>query len=113
MGSANKITLQKKLKGLRVNTIHLPLKTNKKTGEKIPKIKTIFGLAHPQDGHRSEHPPQVSGLGAGPKHVKFWLGAIPSTAAAVEPGPSKKPPKSALPSSTYISVYDYFKRSKS
>jgi len=102
--------LQKKLKLVRVNVIHLPAKKSKK-GQDIPRVKTIFGLAHPQDGRTGSHPPQVTGPGAGPKNVKFWLNATPPAAAGAKASP-KKPAASAFPSNTYISVFDYFKRSK-
>lgn len=116
MGSGNKVTLQKKLKMIRVRVTHLPVKKSKKTNEEFPRIKTIFGLAHPQNGRNDAHPPQVASFGAGPRDVKFWLSAIPSAAAAVGSKPdaksSKKPSGPALPTNAYISVFDYFRSSK-
>jgi len=117
LGTANRVTLQKKLKLIRVSVTHLPVKKNKKTGKDVPRIKTIFGLAHQQDGRSEDHPPQVSAFGAGPKDVKFWLSDAPPPAAGdakpaakgkAKPGP--KPTGPSLPGNTYISVFDYFKR---
>lgn len=92
LGTGNKVTLQKKLKRVRVEVTHLPIKKSKNTNQNIPRVKTIFGLAHQQDGQGGDHPPQVDSFGAGPKGVKFWF-ADPSTV-------------------TYISVFDYFRKSK-
>lgn len=117
LGSGNKLTLQKKLKLVRVNVTHLPVIKHKTTGKNIPRIKTIFGLAHQQDGRSDPHPPQVTSFGAGPRDVKFWLSDSPPPATDAKPaakGKGAKPaPKAsgpALPSNVYMSVFDYFKR---
>lgn len=120
MGTGNKITLTKKMKRVRVRVTHIPPKKHKQTGQEIPRIKTIFDLAHPQDGRRRDeaHPPQVLHHGAGPKDVKFWLSDVPPAGGDPKPAAGKakgKSPKQAggpsLPTNTYISVFDYFKRS--
>jgi eukaryotic translation initiation factor 2C len=111
VGSGNTITLQKKLKLVRVKIVHLPIKKSK-NGVEIPRVKTIFGLAHAQDGRSSAHPPQVLGHGAGPKNVKFWLDGVPPAAAdSGQKSSGKTPAGPAFPSNTYISVFDYFRRS--
>jgi eukaryotic translation initiation factor 2C len=116
MGTGNRLTLQKKLKLTRVSVLHLPGKKDKKTNQEIPRIKTIFGLAHPQNGRKAgeQHPPQINEFGAGPKDVKFWLSDVPPAAAAAgaQPAKGKKPSGPALPKNTYISVYDYFRKSE-
>lgn len=113
MGTGNRLTLQKKLKLIRVQVIHIPVKKSK-AGKDIPRVKTIFGLAHPQDGQGDPHPPQVNGFGAGPKDVKFWLSAVPPAAAGAQPAGKGKPPKKPTgpPGDTYITVWDYFRNSK-
>ncbi|KAK1977461.1 putative RNA interference and gene silencing protein [Colletotrichum cereale] len=68
------------LKRLRVRTTHLAEKKNK-SGEVIHRIKTIFGVATPNDGQGLVHPPRVREYGAGPKHVEFWL----DTPTQIEP----------------------------
>ena len=115
LGTGNKITLQKKLKLVRVQVTHLSGKTNKKTGQVFPRIKTIFGLAHPQDGRTEAHPPKVFSYGAGPKEVQFWLSEVPPAAVGANPpGKGKKGAAGpSMPSNAYISVFDYFGRSKS
>jgi eukaryotic translation initiation factor 2C len=115
--SKNKLVLQKKIKLVRVHATHLPSKTSK-SGVEVPRIKTIFGLASPADGQGEEHRPQVAELGAGPKRVKFWLSADAASPAAETPTKRKGQKKpvagpSKLPSNTYISVFDYFNKSKS
>ncbi|TVY49146.1 Protein argonaute 1B [Lachnellula occidentalis] len=77
LGSGNKVTLQKKLKLTRVKVTHLPSKVLKKTNEEVPRVKTIFGLAHPQDGRGEDKPPRIADFGAGPKGVSFWLSEVP------------------------------------
>jgi len=89
--------------------IHLPTKISKE-GFEIPRVKTVFGFAHPMDGRLNPNPPQVSGHGAGPQNVKFWLNGVGPAGAGVKS--AKKPADSLFPSNTYISVFDYFKKSK-
>ncbi|RKF56155.1 Protein argonaute 12 [Erysiphe neolycopersici] len=103
MGTHNRVNLKEKLKGMRIQITHLPQKINKTTGKVIPRIKTIQGLANITDGAKEEHRPEVAGYGAGPQKVKFWI--------SEDTGPSKgAPQKNPLPTNTYISVYDYFKK---
>jgi eukaryotic translation initiation factor 2C len=115
--TGSKVTLQKKLKLVRVQVTHLPGKTSKKTNQVFPRVKTIFGLAHPQDGRTEAHPPRVALFGGGPKEVQFWLSDVPPAAVGANPpGKGKTGQKGAgpsMPSNTYISVFDYFRRSKS
>ncbi|TVY86725.1 Protein argonaute 1B, partial [Lachnellula willkommii] len=107
LGSGNKLTLQKKLKLIRVKVTHLPSKKLKKTNEEVPRVKTIFGLAHPQDGRAEDHPPKIADFGAGPKGVSFWLSEDPPAAKAAKPG---KKGAGSTPSNTYITVFDYFRK---
>lgn len=109
LGSGNKTTLHKKLKLVRVKITHLPPKKSKKTGVEIDRVKTIFGLAQPRDGSKEAHPPQISGTGAGPKGVKFWLSDLPSGEKDKAKPKAKGP---ALPTNAYVTVFDYFKKSK-
>jgi hypothetical protein len=115
MGTGNRLTLQKKLKLVRVNVIHLPVKKSKSNKE-VRRVKTIFGLAHPQDGQGDAHPPRVNGFGAGPKDVQFWIsGDGPSGKDKPPKKPVEAPKKTTgpgLPANTYISVFDYFRRSE-
>jgi hypothetical protein len=113
--SGNKFSLEKFLKKVRVQTTHLKERKNKK-GEVIPRIKTIFALAYPSDGQRLEHPPKISGYGAGPKEVSFWMDSQANVQAPkAAPGKGKKAPGKAPAASTgggYITVYDFFVKSK-
>ena len=71
----NRVKLQGFLKRVRVRVIHLGEKKNK-AGESIPRVKTIFGLANPNDGYDRNHlvrPPRVPSFGAGPKEVEFFV----------------------------------------
>lgn len=106
----NTHTLQKKLKLVRVKVSHLPGKRLRDSNIEIPRVKTIFGLANPQDGRGEEHPPKIAGVGAGPKGVSFWLSAAPPAAKGAKP-PGKKG-AGPLPSNVYITVLDYFRKSK-
>ncbi len=141
-GQANRQNLwktEKFLKKLRVKVVHIPEKKNK-AGQSIPRIKTIFGLAKPDDGQvrsvegaEPTHPPRVSHFGAGAKEVEFFLSGSSGPSSAAPSGPAapdggkavgKKKGKgkkvtepSGEPSGTgsttqgrYITVYDHFKR---
>ncbi|ETS02811.1 RNA interference and gene silencing protein [Trichoderma reesei RUT C-30] len=104
--------LQTFIKGLRIRTTHLKPKVDK-NGKEIPRIKTIWALANPNDGHNSAHPPRVSAFGAGPKNVEFWLEGG-SYSGQAQPGPSsgkKKKGAKGQENGQYISVYDFFARS--
>lgn len=122
---------EKFLKKLRVKVVHIPEKKNK-AGRSIPRIKTIFGLAHPDDGHSQDHPPRVPRFGADAMEVEFYLSeGGPSSAAPGGPvghpgGKGKGKKKGAgkqvaepsggpsgsgsTPQGRYITVYDYFTR---
>lgn len=115
------------LKRVQVRTIHLPEKKNK-TGEVIYRVKTIVGLATPNDGHGLPHPPRVREFGAGPKLVEFWMDSDP----LAKPNPATKasgsrvkekkkdgkgggpgvPAASSSSRGRYISVYDFFLNSE-
>lgn len=112
LGTGNKDTLQKKMKLVRVRVTHLPPKKNKKTNADIPRVKTIFGLAYPNDGRTLPHPPYVKAHGAGPKDVKFWLDEAPPASKSPPATGKKAPGGLALPSNAHITVFEYFKRSK-
>ena len=93
------------LKRLRVKVIHIAERKNK-TGRPIPRIKTIFGLATPNDGHGLPHPPRVPKFGANAREVQFFLNASPDTLSnAQEPSA----PASAS-QGRYVTVYEYFRQ---
>lgn len=121
---------EKFLKKLRVKVIHIPEKKNK-LGQSTPRIKTIWGLASPDDGLGLSHPPKVQRFGAGANDVKFFLdpstgppSSSPSGTQAARTrgkggGKKKKRNQVSEPSSgpsnsgatsqgRYISVYEYF-----
>lgn len=111
LGTGNRTTLQKKLAKTRISVNHLPTKINR-LGQHVHRAKSIFGLAHPQDGSGSDHKPKILAFGAGPKDVQFWLDDKPPP----EPKPGAKAKKApakaggpALPKNAYISVFDYFR----
>ena len=134
-GQANRQNLWKTgkfLKKLRVKVVHIPDRKNK-AGRSIPRIKTIFGLASPDDGRGLAHPPRVKQFGAGAKDVEFFLTessgppsstpsglAVPGGQRGGKAGGNKKKGKQTSeygggPSGSgstsqgrYISVYDYF-----
>lgn len=81
---------------LRVILRHLPSKKNSK-GQEIHRIKTVLGLATPNDGRGLDHPPRVPSLGATAKSVQFWM---------ERPTGGNQPPSAA--GARYISVYNYF-----
>lgn len=117
LGSGNKPTLQKKMRLVRVKVTHIAPKKSKTTGQEFPRIKTILALAQKEDGRKDPHPPQVASLGAGPKDVRFWLGEDSSkdgdgTGKGKGKSGKLKPAGPALPTNTYISVFDYFRISK-
>lgn len=112
---------QKFLKKLKVRTTHLKDKLDKQ-GKPIPRIKTIWGYATKNDGQGLEHPPRVKALASGPKDVEFWLDASPqkgqsqstSTSGGKKKGGKGGNPPGVAGSSAgqYISVYDFFVKSK-
>ncbi|KAI4711216.1 hypothetical protein J4E89_003781 [Alternaria sp. Ai002NY15] len=117
-GTRNTIALEKFLKLVRVQTTHLAEKRNK-AKQVIPRIKTIFGLARKDDGHKLANRPRIKGHGAGAKDVEFWLDADAGSSgapkaeagAAKGKGKGKPQPKGPAPagSGKYITVYDFFK----
>ena len=124
-GTRNTAALEKFLRMVRVQTIHLPEKRNK-ANKVIPRIKTIFGLAGRGDGQGMAHPPRVRGHGAGAKDVEFWLDGDVSTSSTTKTeakggakgkGRGKGNTESSAPSSSssgagkYISVFDFFRTS--
>jgi eukaryotic translation initiation factor 2C len=114
LGSGNRLTLQKKMKLVRVRVTHIPAKKSK-TNQDIPRVKTVFGLAHPQDGRGDAHPPQITAFGAGPKGVKFWISDEGLAGGKKDLVKGQKVPKgsgSGMPNNAYISVFDYFRRSE-
>jgi hypothetical protein len=117
-GTRNTTALEKFLKLVRVQTTHLPEKRNK-ANQVIPRIKTIFGLARKDDGHKLANRPRIKGHGAGAKDVEFWLDGDSSSSGAPKAeagaskgkGKGKAQPKGPTPSGSgrYISVFDFFK----
>ncbi|GAM91567.1 hypothetical protein ANO11243_096190 [Dothideomycetidae sp. 11243] len=106
--------LERFLRKVRVETTHLPVKKNK-AGQKIPRIKTIWGLAKETDGRKLPHPPIVASFGAGAAEVQFWLEPTPeSTVLASTDGNARKKgkpkPSTGPTSGQYISVLDFFKQ---
>ena len=117
-GAQNKLGLAKFLKRLTVDAAHIT-RTNK-SGRRIPRIKTIQGLASKDDGRRQLHPPIVPQFGANAKEVQFYLdsteagsSATPKSHGGKSSQKGKKNPKVGPESpsqSKYISVYDFFKQ---
>lgn len=116
----NRVKMESFLKRLRVKATHLGEKKNK-TGESIPRVKTIFGLANSADGRGLPNPPQVQSFGAGARDVRFFLdnsseapsssstGQAAETSASTKKGKGKKSPGQSDPQGgRYISVFDYF-----
>lgn len=93
--------LERFLKKVRVETTHLPIKRNK-SGQKVPRIKTIIALANTNDGYTQLNPPRIAKFAAGPKDVQFWLETNSSKAD------SQNKISKSLATVGYISVYDYF-----
>lgn len=113
----SKVKLANFLKRLSVTVTHIVRRNH--AGQVIPRIKVIDGLAMRDDGRTQPHPPIVPSFGANAKEVQFFLGegSQPSDPAPSGKGKKKgkKPPKAgpAPPSQgSYISVYDFFRRSK-
>lgn len=111
-----RFNLEKFLKKLSIDATHI-IKRNK-AGVRIPRIKTIFGLAHTDDG-KEPNKPTVAMFGAGPEDVEFCLnrdGATEPQAGGKKSAKQKK--KQATPqggessNKDYKSIFDYFKDSK-
>ncbi|ESZ94685.1 hypothetical protein SBOR_4936 [Sclerotinia borealis F-4128] len=109
-GGANPHSFADKIKRKRVEITHLPVKKSK-AGTIIPREKSIWDFARPNDGRDEEHPPRVTGFAAGPMDVQFWLSAEPPSTKGDAPSKSgsKRASGPALKGNKYISVYDYFK----
>ena len=125
----NAFSLERFLKRVRVRSTHLPEKKNK-AGQTILRVKTISGLATPNDGYNQPHPPKVPAFGAGAEKVQFWWsestpasGSAPAVpgASSSEPsgkggkkkGKGKGQPESSKSGSSsegkYITVLEFFK----
>ncbi|KAJ5934824.1 hypothetical protein N7466_004371 [Penicillium verhagenii] len=79
------------IRGLRVEVSHLPKELNEQ-GVNGWRQKSIWGVAQPEDGKKSEHRPKVDRIGSSPPHVQFWENE--------RDGKGGK----------YITVKDYFKK---
>ena len=123
----NRVKLQSFLKRVRVRVTHLAEKRNK-AGDSIVRVKTIFGLANPNDGHDLQHPPRVQSFGAGAKDVEFFLNdssGVPSSSSTGQAGgtagskkkgkgkkggePSQGPGPTVPSGGRYITVYEFFR----
>jgi eukaryotic translation initiation factor 2C len=114
----NPYKLEKFLKGLRVQIMHITRENA--AGQKVPHIKTIFGLATGQDGRNLSKPPIVRTFGSGSDDVQFFLAGPSGATGAGSRGPSTQAParrgaKPAKPpgpqqAGEYITVTNYFKR---
>jgi hypothetical protein len=112
------VKLDKFLKKISIDVMHIV--KNNKAGHRVSRIKTIMSLARRDDGRGQPNPPIVSEFGAGSKDVKFFLADFPpKSSQKPQGGKGKKPAsKAAAPtdsgtsSGKYISVYDFFKQSK-
>ena len=112
----NNIALQSAFSRLRVEITHLPPRKNK-AGQVIPRIKTVVGFANMRDGRGTEHPPRVRSFAAGPKDVQFWMEDRGDKTKGKNGGKKGKPAAGDKPSGggnvgRYVSVSDYFARSK-
>ncbi|KAF7714356.1 Uncharacterized protein PECH_001921 [Penicillium ucsense] len=107
------------LKRMRVSITHI--KRKGRNGKERPaRVKTISGLATPQDGGSNANRPRVDVFGAGPHAVKFFLegpGPQPSPPGSEEPKGKKgkkgkkAPPRAGpTPAGQYVSVADFFKK---
>ena len=114
----NKVYLANFVTKLSVDVTHIT-RTNR-SGRRIPRIKTIQGLAAEDDGQNLTHPPIVPQDGAGAKEVQFFLDPAGESASGQTKAPvgGKKGKKASKtgpepPSQgKYISVYDFFLQSE-
>jgi eukaryotic translation initiation factor 2C len=110
-GLGSKLRLANFLKKVSVAVTHI--KQKNASGQIKMRIKSIQGLAHRDDGHRLDHPPDIPQFGAGPKQVRFWLSATQPSGAPVGQEPSKKAKKASKSgpptAGRYITVFDFFK----
>ncbi|KAE8423091.1 Piwi-domain-containing protein [Aspergillus pseudocaelatus] len=92
---------------LRVELIHL--NGRRSSGKRSPRIKTIVGLASPEDGRDMFQPPLVRHFGAGARAVEFYRDTScekPGLSSVTEPGSKKR---KAPMDNGYVSVYDHFR----
>ena len=114
----NKVNLANFLKKLSVDVTHI-MRTNS-SGRRIPRIKTIQGVATRDDGRNRAHPPIVPQFGAGAKEVQFFLDDAGEGASGKPkvPGAGKKGKKApragpeAPSQGKYVSVYEFFQQSE-
>ncbi|KAL9596726.1 MAG: hypothetical protein Q9219_005601 [cf. Caloplaca sp. 3 TL-2023] len=112
----NKLSLANFLKKLSIDVTHIARKN--RSGQRIPRIKTIQGLATKDDGRNQAHPPIVPQFGAGAKEVQFYLedageGSLGTTKASGGGKKGTKTPKAgpgAPSQGRYTSVYDFFQQ---
>ncbi|KAL1868840.1 hypothetical protein Plec18167_008145 [Paecilomyces lecythidis] len=111
----SKVMLAGFLRRLSVNTTHIVRKN--RAGQTIPRMKVICGLAMRDDGRNQPHPPIVPSLGADAKEVKFFLGDGSQSNDSGPSGKGKQKGKNLLSAGlntpgqgSYISVYDFFRR---
>ncbi|KAJ5085318.1 hypothetical protein N7532_010089 [Penicillium argentinense] len=102
--------LDKFVSRMRVQTNHIKRKS--KSGKERPlPAKTIAGLANKSDGRSSANPPIVSGYGAGPEGVQFFLNAPGAQSAPKTPAKKgkKAPAAGPAPAGRYVTVAQYFR----
>ena len=104
------------LNRLSVEVTHLRRASTK--GQRIPRYKTISGLAARTDGRSLQNPPVVPSFGAGPKDVQFFLQDESSTSstkgqskAGARKGEKDKVDGTGV-EGRYISVFDFFHERK-
>ncbi|EON62170.1 hypothetical protein W97_01390 [Coniosporium apollinis CBS 100218] len=132
------VALEKFLKGVRVEVTHIVNKN--KSGEIIPRIRTIFGLAAPEDDPEKKQDEKKKGkkdrtsptgpilvpkLGANSLEVKFYPGGLQDTSAPESttasrsdekkgggkaPAPPTRKHGDDLPKDKAISVFEFFRR---
>lgn len=101
--------MAKKLKLIRLQRLHLEGRKNK-AGQVIPSVVSFWDFATSNDGQSEANPPQIRNYAAGPKDVKFFLAGTASSTSKGLSGKGGKATRSA--GGGYISVWDYFSRSK-
>ena len=117
-GLYDKFRLERFLKTVRVELLHIPPK--KKDGKLFPRVKAINGFAKKSDGRGLPKPPKVSTFAAGASGTRFHIdlpeaGSAPSGPKTTKGkgkgkgGGGQGPPTDA---EGYISVYDWFKSRK-
>jgi eukaryotic translation initiation factor 2C len=86
----------------------------------IARIKTIYGPSSTNDGSGLAHPPQVPAYGAGPNQVKFYLEGQAQDqhkdqgkGKELNVGGNSSGKSSTAAAGDFISVYDFFVKSRS